>query len=211
MVRVLALLCPDCGAGLRGLSEDRVFFCPTCPRGFSVRGDADGGHALVGTPLRYRAGDGDLYLPFWRLRCRPTLRAEDGAAPAPLDRFRLDDEVEVLVKGFAMSRILQVGNPGLELTRRASSLPTTIAAPDPLPRVLGCRRTADAARSYAELFLLEILDRQADITGVRLDLGVQEITLDALPFLDRGDAICCASTGLRWPAAVVEDLQGMRG
>lgn len=137
-MNVLALLCPSCGAGLRGLGEDRVFPCPACPAAYEVVGEDLRPH-----PLRLRGDPADLWLPFWSLRCRPRLTIADRHKRGA---FSLDDEVEVLVKAFSMIRILQVGNPGLahpprdqRAHRRRSLCPRS--APTCTPCQSRCRRS----------------------------------------------------------------------
>ena len=113
------------------------------------------------------------------------------------------------LKGFTLRNVSRVGNPGLALTRTVVPPPMAVP-PSPLPPLRGCQRHSSAAAAYARLFLLEILDRQSDITGVSLAVDVREIGLTWLPFADRGSLLECLVTEKTYPAGLVDDIVGMR-
>ena len=201
-LQVLRRACRRCNSTLQGLSEDVVFTCTACLVAFEVTP-----RGLIERTLTFRevSGPTDLWLPFWALRCRTGLTADE---PARLRDYSLADEVEVFVKGFVLRNVSRIGNPGMELTREGA--PPLRAPPDPLPPLLGCQRTAAAAEMYAHLFLLDILDQQSDITGVELKIAVQAVSLTWLPFADWGDELMCLATRKKYPAGLVDDIAELR-
>jgi len=165
--------------------------------------EVDGG-VLVERAVALRGAPADLWLPYWALRCRPQLRGD----PQHISRYRLDETIEIFVKGYILRGGDHLGNPGLRLTRDGAPPPRGL--PDSPPALVGCRRSRATAHRYAELFLLEILDRQVDITGVELDLGVDATALTGIPFRDTLTHLTCAVTGQQIAAGLFEDIASIR-
>ncbi len=199
-VHVLRLACQRCGGSLRGLDGDAVFICPACITAYEV-----GAESLRAWSIEFRPVGGrvDLWLPFWSLTCRTHLSGD----PARVARYRLDHIMQIFVKGFSLRNVSKVGNPGLFLTLKGA--PPAHHA-NPLPAMVGCRRSSAVARQYARLFLLDILDRQQDITGIELAIEVIEIKLAAFPFSDRGQELECMVTRRRYPVALIDDVLSIR-
>jgi hypothetical protein len=61
-IRVIPLLCPECGHPLPAGEEDVIFTCATCVASWELTGGS-----LVRCELHHLGGEGDVRLPFWVL------------------------------------------------------------------------------------------------------------------------------------------------
>ena len=204
-LHVFSLACPRCSSTLHGLNGDMAFTCSRCALAYSV---TDSG--LQPYPMVLRAPDGvdprsGLWMPFWELQCRPTIHAE---RPEDLAAYELPSQLDIFVKGFTLINVSKVGNPGLFLTERGAA--PCQQPPAPFPVLVGVRRTVTMARAYAELFLLELLDRQADIEGVRVTLDITRTRLAVIYFEVKGSTFRCPATDRSYPAALIDDIVEIR-
>jgi len=159
---------------------------------------------VLRAPEDAKTKDG-LWLPFWELQCNPEIVAEH---PDRLNDYELPSQIDVFVKGFSLTNVSKIGNPGLFLTQKGADpcQPT----PTPQPSVVGARRPVDVAKAYAELFLLELLDRQADIEGISITLNISRIRFAGIFFEDHGDVLKCPATNRTYPAGLVDDIVAIR-
>jgi hypothetical protein len=68
-IRVIPLLCPDCGNRLPAGEDDVIFFCASCAASWEL---AEG--SLMRRELHHAGGVGDVRLPFWILPFQVTTR-----------------------------------------------------------------------------------------------------------------------------------------
>jgi hypothetical protein len=210
--RLLALACPRCAGELRGLAFDLLFACPAC--GVSVEPESRACWAWeeVAAPGVVPATGPLLFLPLWAFpatlawTAAPAARTAGVAAVAA--RIRT-----VYVPAFALARADYFGEPGLAWTRRQDVL--VVRASDALepraaPVLTGIRRTAATASAYVLATLLAIADETADITGIEARVTLGTARLLAAPCFDGGDAVTDAITGLCYPQAILDDLEGVR-
>lgn len=59
-IRIVPLLCPECGRSLPAGEDDVIFYCATCDMAFEIEAGV-----LVRRELAHLAGTGDVRLPFW--------------------------------------------------------------------------------------------------------------------------------------------------
>ncbi len=64
-IRIIPLLCPECGNSLPAGEDDVIVFCATCDLAFEIEAGK-----LVRRELAHLAGPGDVRLPFWVLPFR---------------------------------------------------------------------------------------------------------------------------------------------
>jgi hypothetical protein len=206
-LNVIRLTCARCGETLQGLESDVVFFCSLCAVGYEVSEEG-----LTSFPLQYAKADKEkrgmpLYLPFWYFRFQ--------AEPVCDDRRKLDAIRPLLhmdrafVKGFALTHSFYIGNPGLRLTE-ARYEPRLLEASAPYPPITGCRRSSGDAERYVRLFVLALLDREEDVTGVDMEVRITDCRLLGIPFFDGGRYLQGGILDDRYPAAAVSDLGAMR-
>lgn len=210
-LRVIPLVCPDCGHHLTGLRYDRVFFCLTCRQGLFPTAAAEGWDRY---PLRFaETPAGDLpageyfFLPMWEIG----IAAE--AAPINANQKlacrKLEELKHVWVMGFNLIQPSYYGDLGLVYTERMISLPALKHPPDGV-FVAGCTRTLPEALRYVELFVKLILDKRSDITGLGLQIRTTDAALWAVPLADFGDKIGDPRTGISFPPVAFDDLEDLR-
>ena len=200
---VLSLRCPRCGAPMRGLQQDVVFWCQGCAAPREIVGttfvEREGRTALPALELTGRI----LHLPIWSFRVQYILRWSDPEREA---LARLIPPVEwVYVTGFELHNASYFGDPGLIFTEKRVRL-----EPGPPAPVLGCALSLEAAKAYVEAHLLTIIDRRVDVTGLELGCSVGEVRLWGAPYFDDGDALHDGILGLKIPAAAVDEVAAMR-
>jgi len=68
-LKVIPLLCPDCGRSLPAGEDDALFYCADCAVAWELEGTG-----LARREVYHLAGEGTLILPFWILPFRVTTR-----------------------------------------------------------------------------------------------------------------------------------------
>jgi hypothetical protein len=206
-VQVLRLQCEHCGGPLAGLPDDVVFICRQCALGYEATLRGYQLHPVQWWHTRDRHRGNLLYLPFWAFTCRTRIVCEDARK---LERYtEVQAEERIYVKGFSLLNSFAAGNPGLDLTR-ARPRPRRTLLSRPYPALVGCRRSSEEARAYLQLFLLSIMDREEDVTGVQLELEVDDLQLLGVPFFDDGRDLRSSFVDRRYPAPLITDVDGMR-
>lgn len=207
-VKVVPLVCPDCGKSIIGLRYDRIFFCTDCVQGL-LPGD-------TGQWERYPISFHDpgessvapaLYLPFWEIEIEASGTAVNRQQENSLKL--LDQLKSVWVAGFNVLRASYFGDLGLLYTEKGVRL----SAADPAPRgafITGCTRTMEEAFRYVELYVTLILDKRADVTGLELEISKRGERLWGVPFADRGEKIVDLVMGAELPVFALDDLEDMR-
>jgi len=205
--RVTALECPVCRGPLRGLRHDVLFGCSACDLAVYID---DGDRRAF--RVRFAAAEVDepgprIHLPIWEVLVRVDVPAPDR------DRARLASlarEIErVWVVGFRARHPSLFDDPGLELSERRFEARDDPHPPSGAPLVGACRGPAVIARS-AELYVLDFLDRRADVTDLAVDVGISRAQLWAVPFVDKEGRLRELLTGTSLPDHVFEDLPEIR-
>jgi len=206
-VKVLGLQCEHCGGPLAGLPDDVVFICRQCALGHEATLGGYQPHQVQWWQARDQHLGDLLYLPFWALACRTRITSEDAKK---LEKYQeVHGSERVYVKGFSLLNSFAAGNPGLDLTRARPRPPRTLLS-RPYPGLVGCRRSSEEAMRFVNLFLLSIMDREEDVTGVQLELEVDDLQLVGVPFFDDGRDLHCSIVDKCYPATLITDVDGMR-
>lgn len=203
--RLLPLTCPSCGAPLDGLRYDAVFFCHDCRLAHVPGGDTASTPVRFARPLRVFEGS-RLYLPVWQLEI------DVGAATATPEQAEalssVSDLTHAYVTAFFTARPSYHGDPGQVMTQQRAVLQPE--EPPTGTRLIGGTRDIDHARRYAELFVTQLIDKRADVTGLELDVRVGETSMWGVPYGDDGDNVFCLITGKSYPAVAFDDLAAIR-
>jgi hypothetical protein len=206
-IRVVPLICPDCGAALAGLRGDQVFFCLVCRQGLEQREGTWQRHPLLLAASPSPPPPPVLHLPFWQLDIKAEVQAKTKQQNFA-SRHLLGLNC-MYVTGFALVRPSYYGDLGQAYTERAVCL----QAAEDFPAgffIAGCSRTiADAAR-YAKLYSTQIIDKHTDVTGMDINVQITAARLWAVPFGDQGDKIIDSITGATLPAFALDDLEDLR-
>jgi len=206
-VSVYDLTCGACGGELLGLEFDVLFCCPQCQ---TLR---DPVHDRSHTITRLHSDGGDrgqrVLLPFWSFGYQLTCR--DGKGRASRAAQRVVEQVRrVFVPAFAIAREDVYGDPGLVWTQRQDEhTEAPLTAGDTLA-VVGVRRGEESARGHVLPYLLTMIDGLEDITGLDADATVSDPKILAVPWADLGHELYDPWSGLKFPAAVLDDIAGMR-
>ncbi|MBN2714294.1 MAG: hypothetical protein JXX14_00485, partial [Deltaproteobacteria bacterium] len=203
---IYELCCPECRAELVGVPGDRIFVCRSCTGVFAVgNGRLTRQSLYVARPVV--APDGDqLYLPFWRFRVLVCVLDQSGRdVTASTQGSALD---YIWVPAFHDVRPNVFGNPGLSLSLARPAPEATLWPADTPLKLPGAARRSDEAAIYVQPLVAGIVDRQKDISGLRIDAQVLASEYWAVPFSVDG-----ARTRLRdllsgdvFPVNVVEQL-----
>jgi hypothetical protein len=206
-LKVIPLVCPDCGTPLAGLPHDRLFFCVPCKKALSPKNDDWVRRPLLTPKITAPAPAQVIHLPFWELKVQA--QATPGNKPQEVACRLLPQYGNIWIAAFTLVRASYFGDVGLAFTEKLIRL-------EPLPdfparlAVAGCTREIEEAVRYAELFITLILDKRADVTGMKISLAVQGARLWAIPFADQGNQIQDLIIGSILPAFAVDDLEHIR-
>lgn len=204
---VLSLKCPSCGAALRGLQQDVVFWCNGCGVPYEIVGTTfvgrQGEKARAALPSR----GATLYLPMWVFRVSSVSQWEDpDRAALPRHVPRID---WVYVTGFTLHNAFYFGDPGLIFTQKQVALEAE-ASTHPGGLVLGCTRSLEEAKAYVQPHVLTIIDRRVDVTGLELSCSIDDAALWGIPFFDGGDMLWDGILGLKIPTAALDEMGAIR-
>ncbi len=206
-LKVVPLVCPDCGRGLLGLRYDKVFFCMSCMQGLypPARGQWERFPASF-PKLDENSMQPSFYLPFWEIKIKVDAVAASRQQQVALKK--LEDLDTAWVTGFSVIRASYYGDLGLLYTEKRIRL-----EPGPRPArafITGCSRTVLDVTKYVELLVTLILDKRADVTGMELDIKTTGAKLWGVPFLDRGDKVADLVTGAELPVFAIDDLEDVK-
>ncbi len=202
-VRVEPLECPECKRPLSGLRYDVLFGCTSCKLAFCFENDKRRAFRVRFAAAEIERPGPRLYLPLWELRIESAAPAADRARESLLD---LASSIERLwVGGFRTRHPQLFKDPGRELSERGIE-----ASEDPDPPVrqplLGACRGPETLERRAELYVLDRLDKRADITKLGIELKVGEMRLWQVPFAAKEGRLVELLAGTALPRHLFEDL-----
>lgn len=207
-LKVIALVCPDCGRSLVGMRYDRIFFCMSCNQGLFSRDEGWERYPLHFAALEEHSVKPALYLPVWKLEIAIEAAPVNDQQEEALKKVR-EKIKSAWVTGFTVLRPSYYGDLGLIYTESGIELNELETVPAGV-YVAGCTRAVEDASRYAELFVTLILDKKADVTGMDISMETQAASLWAIPFADSGDKIMDLVTGNSMPVFAVDDLEDIR-
>lgn len=200
---VLALRCPRCGGGFRGLQQDVVFWCNDCQVPHEVVGEAFVGRQGATARAALSSDRPVLHLPLWAFRVQYATSWED---PERQALARQIPPIEwVYVTGFELHNASYFGDPGMIYTEKRVRLEPASPA-----LVVGCTRSLEEAKAYVEPHLLTIIDRRVDVTGLEMSCAIQDVRLWGIPYFDEGEVLRDGILGLKAPAAAVDEVGAIR-
>jgi len=207
--RVLVLRCQACRAALPAASNDVAFRCSQCGRAWEI--DPTG---LNERPSVYVAAPASvshptLYLPYWSCSvsvfAKPTsVLPDEGQLTA---RDRAAQIKRAWVSAYAIYRPTYVGEWGLVYTRVQ---PDWEVRRGHGPEAPGAAISSHDAKQIALHYVLNEIDRAADIGSLDIQLEVGDPELWAIPCYDLGLQIRCPWTRAELPAAALDDLSEIR-
>jgi hypothetical protein len=206
-LRVIALICPDCGRQLTGLAGDQVFFCLTCKHGLTPQGEDWTRYPLSLAAIEAPTAARLVHLPFWQLDIQASISGKN--RQQEVASRHLLSLASIWVTGFALVRPSYFGDVGLVYTQKAV---TFNPAPEFPPGffIAGCSRTVADAGRYARLYAAQIIDKHTDITGMDIAVNITAARLWAVPFVDDQDKILDLIAGASLPAFAIDDLEDLR-
>ena len=146
-------------------------------------------------------------MPFWKLQV--AVGTEEVSRQQHSVLVALGDIDTLWITGFSTQRPDLHGDLGLILSERRIAV-RRAAAPPPGKRVVGLCRSPQEAIRYGDIFIMTMVDKRTDVTGMAFKLRVSNIELWALPFADRGNTVWSAIGDLTLPAVVISDLAEIR-
>jgi hypothetical protein len=181
------LRCGKCLQDLRGLPDDTIFLCRNCGSAWT---SGPKGLSAVGVTLYGEAGDGTVFLPFWRveadvtIRQRTTRRHETSTVATAPREFRSTAERGLRTE--AGRRVLRSYIVPAVVNGRALSLGVALRAsrPDLMPyegdppvMVGGCVDAEDAAELARAIAVGEEVARADFLASLDIDLEPMDTDL----------------------------------
>jgi len=208
-IKVLPLRCPDpdCHQTLSCLRYDKLFSCAHCQTAYGIENGKLHPYALFFAALPKAAENALLYLPFWKLAVDVKTVAVDEKQESTTRGL---GPIQILwVTGFSMRRPDFHGDLGMLMSEKQIAVPRADQPPSGAT-VTGISRDPAQAVHYGEVFVTAMLDKRADVTGMKIEVQVNTIELWALPFDDQGEFLIDLITGTRLPANAFDDLPEIR-
>jgi len=207
-VRVIPLVCPDCGNTVTGLRFDKVFFCMQCMQGLDPSSTGEWERREVYFPaLSKDSMKPHFYLPFWQFAVRGTgtaVNKKQNMAVKKLEEIR-----SVWVAGFTAHKATYFGDLGLIFTQRAVELTPSYEKPHGA-FIAGCTRGEEEAKVYVDLYTSLMADKRADITGMEIKVDITGSVLWAVPFILNADKLVDLVMGNELPSFAVDDLEDIK-
>ncbi|MFO8074207.1 MAG: hypothetical protein R6V85_20285 [Polyangia bacterium] len=202
-VRVEPLECPECGNPLSGLRYDVLFGCTSCGLAFCFESEQRRAFRVRRAAAEIERPGPRLYLPLWELRVQSAVPAADRARESLVG---LATSIERLwVSGFRTRHPQLFKDPGRELSGRRIEASEDPDPPARQPLLGACRGPATLERR-AELYVLDRLDKRADITRLDIELKVGEMRLWQVPFAVEREKLVELLAGTALPRHLFEDL-----
>ena len=207
----MALKCPDCGNRLLGLEQDKVFTCGPCRLAYELTRSG-----FEPRPLHFAKPQNEyprvpvIYLPFYRFKVEFVAESQDPRQIEAAERYSDIDTIWVM--GFNLVRASYFGDLGLIYTETRTQIQeeTDTYGKTDKYRVGGCGRTVEEAKIYTKLFLLLMIDKRKDITGMDLSPLIHETSIWGFPFYDFSDKLVDGIKGREIPAFALDDIEALR-
>lgn len=210
-VRVIPLKCPDCGNRLLGLEQDKVYFCAPCRKGYEIleQGSPERPLLFAKPEIEYPRVP-VIYLPFYRFKVEFVAESQDERQMRAAEKY--SDLDTIWVMGFNLIRATYFGDLGLIYTETRAQVreeQDTYGRTDQF-RIAGCARTVEEAKIYTKLYLLLMIDKRKDITGMELSPLIHETSLWGIPFYDFVDKLVDGIKGRDIPVFALDDIEALR-
>ena len=205
-VNIMALRCPACSSDLVGLSQDAMFYCAACHRGYEPLENGFTQHVIATVIPRNVFDSGKLFwAPFWlfdvtvKVDAKPTetRRAEEIISQHP----------RVWVSAFRMWRPTYFGNPGYLYTSNRIS-PDLDEKRDP-PILIGCSLGRQQASELVKPFMLSVIDRRVDVAFIDITCEITGARLLAVPFSLKDDKVKDTQINWEYSSMMFEDLPNL--
>jgi hypothetical protein len=217
-MKIAKLVCRHCGSNLSGLSQDRLFFCSSCGKGWVVASEG-----LLEVEVQCRASSNShLPLPFWMVRAtvhvlKRTVRNE---FTSTIIRFGSRYEEDVLAAkktetgGFSERRTFLFpafpmdGLPGtgVALSREVGNIPNEAEPGDALPDVCGGSVSEQDAAVLARCIAAGQETEKSDwLAEIEIVLSSVKSTLVVLPCSLEVEKVYVADTGVSFFRRSVAD------
>lgn len=207
--RVLVLRCRACHATLPAASNDLAFRCGQCGRGWEI-----GSAGLSERLSAHLAAPTDssrsiLYLPYWSFGVTASAEPKDQPdEPTLRARDRANKTRRAWVGAYSVYRPTYVGEWGLNYTRIQ---PEWKPIRGHGPASPGATISSEDATMIARHYILQEIDRAADLGSLNVDVRLGDPELWAIPCYDLGSQVRCPWTRAELPAAALDDLSQIRG
>jgi hypothetical protein len=210
-VQVIPLKCPECGNRLLGLEQDKVFFCAPCRKGYELLGGEFNPRPLhFARPVIEYPRVPVIFLPFYRFQVEFIAESKDPRQVEAARRYKDLDTIWVM--GYNFARASYFGDTGFLYTESRAQIEeeTDTYGRSERFRLAGCARTVAEAKGYIKLFLLLMIDKRRDITGMELSPLIHETSIWGIPFYDFQDKLKDAIRGKEIPAFATDDIEALR-
>ncbi|MCD6385765.1 hypothetical protein J7M23_08310 [Candidatus Sumerlaeota bacterium] len=183
-IKVIPLICRNCGSALSGAEEDILFFCPRCRVGWEISGSSFKERKVFYAKPRKKDQRFEklIYLPFWVFEIS---NIEIKAKPERIREFfmRKSSGVNrIYVEAYECFMGDIYGNLALRYLHSAPRYELVEAR-----KVVGCTRSAETVLPFLKYYLLRYLDQFQDITGVEVSLDSNEFYLVCFPYAFVGE------------------------
>ncbi len=199
-VRFLAMLCPQCGAGLEGAGDCQVMTCANCQTAWGF-----GPEGLTGIDWQLHPGDAatPLYLPFWKIAAHIPVLSIDSFAD-----FVVRTNQPFLPRPGWRERIMSFWIPGIKLrpkiflqAGRQATLGQWRVSPvegREVPNLFPVTLPASEARQAVKLILAAATASPRLVFPYLPQLQLTEVTMHLvyLPFIDKGHDWVQPETGV---------------
>lgn len=208
--KIIPLVCPECGKELDGLSNDTIYLCSNCRKGWEFTKDTllpiKVFKAIpVVTPISSPISSFPsslFYLPFLVFEVKNIQVKAD--TPERRSELKLMPKIDyVFIKAYNSSRDSMYGN--VEISFMLKLRKEDIAL-EPADALYGCARVSSTFAPFLKYFLLGAIDRKIDVSGAEVRFDTGEHFVAAVPFYREGALIKDALTGNEMLIMCVDDF-----
>ena len=183
-MKVIPLICRNCGLNLEADQNDVLFYCPDCRKGWELWDNAliERKVYYASTPESISPGQRLLYLPYWVFDIKKIDLSMDDTKTREFFYRKIKGISKIYIEAYESFMTHLYGNMALRYMFESPQYSLL-----PPQKIVGCTRSSELIRPYLHLYLLKYLDRFNDVTGLDLRLEHGEPYLVAFPHLTIGN------------------------
>jgi len=209
-IEIISLKCPKCSSPLSGFENDWIFFCPVCSLGWDFSGSKP-----ESIPVSYARAKIQLeksprifYLPFYLFQV--SIQITDAKYLQKVKKW-VDSLKRIYLAGFRLIRESYFGDLGFIYTESMVELEPDANVPEKQRAKIGAVvRTPKELEKYLILYPSLILDKRADITGIKIQVDSHLERIWAVPFFDLGEKVQEGILGKTFPSFALEEIEEFR-
>lgn len=223
-IKLLPLICPECGRDIIACERDNLYFCSGCGRGFEVRGgDWKSIETKYAKPL-IEFSTSPIYLPFWHLKTEvkfeQSVSMKDISIVEAVLKFpEFTDKMTKLLEPKNSEVSMDFFVPAFGTTNRwllmdDIGLFYTISSPEIVQNtpkeMVGGKYSADDALKLCNSILFSIESKTSKLIGYDFEISLKSYKIIGVPFFENNVFLIDGLMGKKIFADGIENFEEIK-